>query len=287
MEDWFSWARSGTLRAAADYTINGGVLSVEDANTALDALRDESVEHIKALVGEDFYAQYFPTTRVGGQWSAGNPVGLVDHYTAGISARRTLRWFSNMPRGPESGSSSAHVVAPRDGMLLVLADPREVITWHATWANKSHLGVEHVNAGLLGKTPTGGIVYQGKHPYPFDRMEQIQEIDDQLWEPYTCAQVVSNIVFKRWLIAAIPTLLSDNFVDHEVIDPKRKKDCGPLWPLYAINDLAFSHVPFRDFMSLQSEILTQVGVLEFRRDVKDALSFAVRPGQNPGPDLLK
>jgi N-acetyl-anhydromuramyl-L-alanine amidase AmpD len=272
VRDWFSWIQSDTLRAAADFTANGGILTPEDADKALDELCDESIKHIKALVGKDFYSRCFPTTRVGGRWTAGNPKGLVDHYTAGISARKTLRWFSNYPRGSGVRNSSAHAVIPRDGSILLLADPRKVKTWHATWANKSHVGVEHVNAGLLSKTLSGGILYQGKHPYPFNRMEQIQGTGNALWEPYTCAQVVNNVVLKRWLIAAIPSLQLDHFVDHEVIDPIRKKDCGPLWPLYAINDLAFSHVAFKGFLSLQSEMLTQVGVFEFHQEVKSSTS---------------
>lgn len=269
--DWFNWMQSGHLKSAADFTANGGVLTEEDARQALEELRLESVEHARKLVGEKFYEQYFPTDRHGGQWKSGAPVGLVDHYTAGISARGTLRWFSSKPRGPGVGNSSAHVVLSREGAVIVIIDPLEHVAWHATWANKNHIGIEHVNAGLLSKTPAGKVVYMGKHTYPEDRLGDIQEFGGTIWEPYTSYQIANNLVFKRWLIWACPTLVRERFVDHEIIDPARKRDCGPLWPLKDLNDLAFSDVAFRDFKSLQGTIMRKNALAVFHNEAIDAL----------------
>lgn len=273
MKDWFAWVKDDALRATADYTLNGGELDEEDARRALNLLRDESVERIKGAVGKQYYEKYYPTNRKGGNWGRGAPVGLVDHYTAGVSARGTLRWFSSKPRGPGVGNSSAHVVLDRDGSVFIVVDPLKSVAWHATWSNKNHIGIEHVNAGLLLSKTDGGIYYLGKLRYPRNRIAQLQEIDGKLWEPYTTPQLVSNLVFKRWLIEAIPTMQADRFVEHADIDPVRKIDCGPLWPLASLNDLVFSRKRVRGMAWLQKDFLTVEDVAAFKEEVAAYLSI--------------
>ena len=201
--DWFSWMENVKLRAAADFTLNGGDLGQDDAAHAIGMLCEESAGHIKQQVGEEFYAQYYPTNRHGGRWKRGFPVGLVDHYTAGISPRGTLKWFSKKPRGPGTGNSSAHVVIDRDGIIYIVVNPLEYIAWHAPGANRTSIGVEHVNAGVLLRKTDEEFYYLNTRPYPKERVAQLQELNSgEFWEPYSSAQIVANIVLKRWLIGA-------------------------------------------------------------------------------------
>lgn len=283
MKDWFSWMEDAGLHAAADFTLNGGELDQEDAKKALNMLREESVEQIKKKVGEEFYAKHYPTNRHGGNWKRGAPVGLVDHYTSGISARGTLRWFSSKPRGAGVGNSSAHVVLGRDGILYVIVNPLEKITWHATWANKEYIGIEHVNAGLLLRKTDGKVYYMEQHAYPEDRIAQVQDIDNKPWEPYTPAQLVSNLVFKRWLIEAIPTMQEDKFTEHAEIDPERKKDCGPLWPLFELNDLVFSKKPVRGMDWQKKEVLGLGDIDALKQEINDYLG--IKPFVPPASSL--
>ena len=64
------------------------------------------------------------------------------------------------------------------------------------------------------------------------------------------------------LIRALPTLQIDKFVDHQVIDPKNKIDCGPLWPLGELNKLAFSFSPLVEEMDWMSNILMTKEVVD-------------------------
>lgn len=270
--DWFSWMKTDKLRAAADLTLNGGELSQDDAVHAIEMLRDESAEHITQQVGEEFYAQYYPTDRLGGRWKKGFPVGLVDHYTSGINPRGTLKWFSSRPRGSGVGTSSAHVVLDREGILYVVVDPLKRVAWHAPGANSTSIGIEHVNAGLLLRKTDGKFYYLKTRPYPENRVAQLQEINkEKFWEPYSAAQFVSNVVFKRWFIQAVLTTKEDHFVDHQEVDPERKKDCGPLWPLYELNELAFSMKAFHKMEWLKKEILTEQDITAFKKEVSALL----------------
>jgi N-acetyl-anhydromuramyl-L-alanine amidase AmpD len=268
--DWFSWIEDDSLRGGADYTLNGGAFDQDDARRALSKLWAESATQIQSQVGKDFYAEHYPTTRYGGQWKKGNPVGVVDHYTAGIDPRGTLLWFSSKPRGQGIGNSSAHAVISREGVIYLVVNPLERVAWHARGANRTSVGIEHVNAGLLLRKTDGKFYYLKTRAYPEDRVADIQEVNPgEHWEPYSVAQIVANIVFKRWLIWAAPEgqMKEDLFVDHQEVEPDRKIDCGLLWPLYEINELVFSEKPIRDMDWLEKTILTKDDVDQFKAEV--------------------
>lgn len=273
MKDWFAWIKDDSLRAAADYVLNGGKFDEEDARKALNLLREESVAQTRKQVGDVYYAKHYPAHRRGRHWEPGAPVGLVDHYTGGTTARGTLRWFSNEPRGPGIRNSSAHAVIDRDGVIYIVIDPLERIAWHATWANKNYLGVEHINAGLLLRKTNGEVYYMEGRVYPSGRLPQIQAIDNRIWEPYTPAQLVANIVLKRWLIDALPTLNSEYFTEHADIDPHRKIDCGPLWPLFELNDLVFSRKIVRGMKWQEKEVLGVEDIAALKKEVNAYLDI--------------
>lgn len=268
--DWFAWLKSPSLHAAAALVLNGGRLFREDARRVINELQDESVKQIMSKVEHDFFTKYFPTNRVGPAWKAGQPSGLIDHYTAGTSGTKTLRWFSSRDRGEGVSNSSAHYVLDRDGVVFQLINPLERVAWHARADSYTHIGIEHVNTGFLRKV-SGQLRYLNIKKYPDDRVDRVQSIEGEPWEPYTVPQIVTNIVLKRWLIAALPSLIPQGFIDHEMADPKRKRDCGPLWPLHDINALAFSDKPIRDMRWMDLEYLSQVGVYEFHREVQEYL----------------
>ena len=266
MKDWFVWIEDDKLRATADLVMNGGELDSDSAKQTIERLRLEGVRLTKEYVGEDFYKKYFPSERHGSNWKNGRPIGIVDHYTAGIAADRTLKWFSNRDRGEGIGNSSAHFIIDRDGTIITVIDPLSLIAWHARGANGTHIGIEHVNAGLLSKTDEG-FKYLKIRDYPKERKKDIQGVEGQPWEPYTTAQIVSNIVLKRWLVWAIPTLKRSHFVDHQQVEPKRKRDCGPLWPLDTINSLVFNGKAFRDLSVFEKELLILSDIDSFKKEV--------------------
>lgn len=272
MKNWFAWATNANLRAALDYTMNGGRMNANDAEDSLNLAILESKRLIEKLVGGSFYAQFFPSSRHGDFWDTEYPHGVVDHYTAGVRASGTVKWFSDRPRGEGVGGSSAHAVIDRNGAIIIIIDPILYIAWHAKKANFSHVGIEHVNAGLLRKEGNK-FYWQEQRPYPDARVAELQKINGKFWEPYYTPQIVSNIIFKRWLIESRPDkMVREHFVDHQQVDPTRKIDCGPLWPLDGINDLVFSGAPIREMSWLEKKYLTQNDVEDFKVQVHKKLA---------------
>jgi N-acetyl-anhydromuramyl-L-alanine amidase AmpD len=265
------WTENEELLSAFNQTVEGWVLDQPQAMTVMKLLLKESEHLIRHYVGDSFYEAYFPTERHGGPWSHGNPTGVVDHYTAAAFAPGTLKWFSSQPRKDQS-NSSAHVVIDRNGAIMIVVDPMTTIAWHATKANPTHIGIEHVNCGLLRKS-MGQIFYMENVPYPAVRTPDVymDNVTGNHWEPFTSAQIVSNIVLKRWLTWAIPELTRPNFVEHKDVDPTRKVDCGPLWPAAVINDLVFSDRDFDGMAWLSKDVLREKDVADLKMEIQGRL----------------
>jgi len=274
----FEFVRDSKLRNLLIQTAAGAMVNAEDANNALYALMAEGERVLKEWVGKRFYDNYFPTNRHGGHWKNGRPVGVVDHYTAGLEGARACRWFSSRARNPGEGSSSAHFVVEADGRCVVLVDPLTHIAYHATWANKDRVGIEHVNAGVL-QEHEGAYFYQNVHPYPRERTanKRVEISGGEPWEVFSTAQVVMNVVIKRLLIATLDTMDPTKFVDHQQIDPRRKRDCGPMWPLWEVNKWAFSNGSLLDLDGLAPTWMSKNARAVFHGETQDM--FGEPPGQ--------
>lgn len=272
MKDWFPWVQNKNLKAALDYTMNGGKMDPDQAEEKLDLLTIEGEYLTEKIVGTDFYKQYFPSDRHGSHWKTECPYGVVDHFTAGTQAAGTLKWFSSRARGVGASNSSAHAVIDRNGTIIIVIDPLMHVAWHAPGANSTHVGIEHVNAGLLRKDGEA-YFWQNTRQYPKERIPELQEIDGKFWEPYYTQQIVSNVILKRWLIEARPEMMErEHFIDHQQVDPNRKIDCGPLWPLDGINDLVFSREPVREMKWLEKDYLTKEDAKDFKIQVHEMVS---------------
>jgi len=222
----------------------GERISSDVAIVALNVLHEKSKADIAQLLGSQVSDKYFPTKRHGGAWPGGVPTGVVDHYTVSLNAQSPLLWFSNKPRADESYNSSAHYIVDRLGRIYSVVNAVNFQAFHCRGKNKTHIGIEHVNAGRLEKID-GKWKYSGTLTYPLERLEQREAVsvgDRYAWERYTPAQVTANILLKR-LFACAFDIKKENCIDHQMADPLRKIDCGPLWPLQDINDLAYSWKP--------------------------------------------
>ena len=272
LKNLFSWLRDQNLRTLFDGILDGKAPDPIAARRGLDLLRVDSQNTIRAMVTPEFYKLYYPSTRMGGPWGPRRPVGIVDHFTGATTAAGTLRWFSSEPRKPGEGNSSAHVVIDRDGTVLIVINPLTVVAFHATSANPTHIGIEHVNCGRLKKLEgTGGFLFMDTLHYPEARKSQVQEVNGEHWEPYTAAQLASNIFLKKLFRAAIPTLDPKSIVQHKDIDPTRKVDCGPLWPAPEINDLVFRNVAFRGMDWVTKDTLTVQDTQRLRQEIRTLL----------------
>lgn len=279
MRNWFNWISNSKLSAAADYTLSGGRLLVSDAREVLALLSKESERLIQKEIGPSNYGSFYPTSRHGRPWSTSttnnpaNPIGIVDHYTTGLNSRSTLLWFSSRPREEGIVTSSAHFVVGRDGVIYNTV-PTDVISWHAPGANSTHVGIEHVNTGVLRRktrSKTGGFAYRENLPYPKERSSIVQEVDGEYWECYTANQLIANIVLKRWLVTAFSNIDQPNCVDHAKVSPGRKRDCGPMWPLENINALVFSFDSIRRIEWHDGQAVTRQDLTDLRHYVQDML----------------
>lgn len=234
----FHWVANNVLKDGLQRVARGEQFGFTEAIDILKLLGAEAESQIIHRVGEDYYRRWYPTKRHGGAWTTGNPKGVVSHYTAVTTAASTLRWFSSEPRPEGSGESSAHYVLDHDGCLLQLIDPLSTVAWHATVANASHVGVEMVNCGKL--LPLGGsnFKFMDRFVYRVDMSRPPEEVDGKWWEPYTVAQVLSDITLKRLLLMAIPMMRPENFLKHSDVDPINKRDPGPLYPMNEVTKLA-------------------------------------------------
>lgn len=266
--DIFSWVQDPKVKLSLQKTIAGVRVEQKEAITIISLLAQEGITHIRRILGKKFYTKNFPTNRHGNTWAYNQPSGLVDHYTADIHIRGTLMWFSNMDRGLTGGNSSAHYIIDKDGTIITLVDPLTTIAWHATVANSTSIGIEHVCAGLLKKSSSGKFMYLNNVNYPEEFVPILQEINKEFWEPFTVEQLFSNLAVKRLLIQAIPTLREEKFTDHQSIDTNNKIDCGPLWPLKELNKLAFSFVPLvEEFDWMKYNIMTKDALSNFKLTV--------------------
>lgn len=134
-----------------------------------------SAEYVKNAVKTSH--KRWPSQNFYKSWANGGPVGHVLHYTAAPSFAGTIRHFV------EGSTASSHwVVAKsldrkfdqlREDMQLskdmraelVQIVPPSKPAWHAGWVNKTCLGTEIRNVGVLRAVPKGA---------PFDRMDDLK-----------------------------------------------------------------------------------------------------------------
>lgn len=291
----FGWVVSKALKDGLLAVARGGQPLDKSVSTDLiKMLGEEAMLYLTHELGEVYTKKNFPTNRHGGPWAAGTPVGVVDHYTAAPNIGGTLRWFSKEVRPAGSGNSSSHYVVGTDGVAIQLVDPLTTVAWHATVANKDHIGIEHVNCGLL-EPKDGGFLFMDKLRYQVDMARPPEEMfyvspwvrpenrktkpAEKLgwWEPFSVAQVITNIVLKRLFLAAIPTIKTTGFVQHRDIDPTGKIDCGPLWPDKEINLLAQTDTNLIGMNWAQWRFLDKNGLLQMAKEVKNALDIPKEP----------
>lgn len=252
VEDFLkSWVEDDTILQTLYELAKGTQVDpavARDCNHRLYAY--EGPRLIKKYIGNHNYEHYYPTDRVGPAWENGQPTGVVDHYTAGVSVRGPLLWFSSRERAEGIPSSSAHVVISPDGEAIFLVNPLARVAWHARGANHTAIGIEHVNAGLLRENDNGELFYQVNRPYVVRKEQPPIEMYGDSWEPYMRAQALANVLLKRMFLLAQPSLRPERFVDHQMIEPERKHDCGPLWPLPTLNEIVVKWWDVREIAAL-------------------------------------
>lgn len=158
---------------------------------------------------------------------------LVMHYTAGRSARESIKWLCD-PRA----KASAHVVIARDGKVTQLV-PFDTVAWHAgrsawegrTGLNRWSIGIELDNGGRLVRRNGAWWHWTGDRKYP-DRevLEATHRHESHVsgWHVYTIEQIEAALELSSALVAEYG--LRD-VLGHDDISPGRKSDPGPAFPM--------------------------------------------------------
>jgi N-acetyl-anhydromuramyl-L-alanine amidase AmpD len=219
-----------------------GPVAQDDAQRALACLWRRTLRRIAER--DSALVPYYPTSkRTPNQLRARTQMWWVDHATEGSSADGTLTWFSNKPGGSEA---STHFLIDLDGEVFYLVDLNDG-AWHEPRRNADGWSVEMVNC--CGLRPTDGSwVFSDGYRYPLTPAYPPQAVALPFrgcgyFQPYDRRQLLANIQLKRLVRAAYPGRLAAERMSQHTDWRADKLDCGPLWPVAAITELAFSDLP--------------------------------------------
>jgi N-acetylmuramoyl-L-alanine amidase len=164
------------------------------------------------------------------------PSLLVMHYTGSTSFDGGLRALTD---GKAEKRVSAHLLIGEDGCVAQLV-PFNRIAWHAgesVWhgrqlCNSFSVGIEMVNAGLLGKR-ADGVFYERltSKTIPASRVALARHKNgspEEPWEVYPPAQIEAAIGAA---IAICGAYGIHEIAGHDDIAPRRKIDPGPAFPM--------------------------------------------------------
>lgn len=214
----FDWIKSSELRKSFVAIASGQKPAQIDAITILNLLARSALDS-------------------GEPWVANAPVGAVDYYMARLDFSSSVAYFLNLSEATGE-HERVHVLIARDGSIRILVNPLTTTALHKASESYRTIAIAYVNGGFLNKTKKGfscgGEVYKMKSEVP------PQQVAEDWWDPFETNLIVSSIVMKRLLIAAIPTLNVSNFTDYGKIEFKNSGKQSPLWPFAAITALAFN-----------------------------------------------
>ncbi|TCK28668.1 N-acetylmuramoyl-L-alanine amidase [Ancylobacter aquaticus] len=160
------------------------------------------------------------------------PLYLIMHYTAGVSAEGAISWLSRA-----EAKASAHLVIDRDGTVTQMVT-FDRVAWHAgksRWQdlegmNSYSIGIELVNAGKLKRVAGKWVSWSGTVIAEADVMEATHkdETAPAGWHTYPQVQIETAIDVAVALNASYRFL---DVLGHEDVSPKRKVDSGPAFPM--------------------------------------------------------
>lgn len=224
-----------------------------------------------------------PSSPNAGAWRK-SPKGAILHYTASGDWKSPVRWFNAFPK------ASAHVVVAHhldpalaglaDDLPLVKAlpvttiqcvDPR-LAAWHATWVNGLCYGIENRNAGLVKRdNPSApwrhwpkapGSDEEWTAPAPVTGQAYVATSDTTGYEPYSKAQLVTDVLLLRYVAALFGEPLEPHWVLPHSAVQSNKFDTGPLFPIHEVRRLACIDIgadPWAAFDDLTAPEVTTSG----------------------------
>lgn len=166
-----------------------------------------------------------------GSFAAGEPVGILQHYTAGSSGKASAYYL----QGNNDRKVSCHFTIDRDGAIYQCGDLDQRLH-HAgasSWKereglNKSFIGIENANWGFWrpGIQPATQAAAREKGWLSATHKNGGPEL---LWELYPEPQMEANERLCRKLLEVFPKI--KYMIGHDDASPGRKQDPGPAFPI--------------------------------------------------------
>jgi hypothetical protein len=141
--------------------------------------------------------------------------------------------------------ASVHVVITRDGTIKQLL-PFRLAAWHvggSAWGStrlqRHSIGISLENLGQLKEVDGGWQDWVGR---PVPETEVVTLPGQGSWQAFTPEQVTATVKILRALRTAYPEIR--DVVAHEEIEPERRRDPGPAFPLAAVRLETFGREGF-------------------------------------------
>ncbi len=236
------------------------------------------------------------------RWKEGYPIGVTEHYTAGVSWKSSVRWLNGaknrssscqmlildrmtpeyrkiVSRYPELKALQVAVILMSDGIIPC---------WHAGWVNRYNFGIENRNAGHLR--------YDGEHWYwwardwtakfPVEGLGKTPVDINGIWrEPYTYGQIHANIFVCQMLYCLYPVMDHRWFLPHSATSGS-KGDVGPAYPFRDVREAVFNQEPVSTLTWLQDYKADPQYMVDYDEDVDEGFldELAERQADRLGTD---
>lgn len=241
------------------------VLTRDEAIDCLNMLFLDS--HKRIRLNSSVLAKAYPTTQfTRNQLNSVTDLWWVDHFTAGYNHWSTLNWFSaSLNRvDPTDGSkhvagASSHFVMGYHGLPFYII-PLCHGAWHEPARNKDSISIEYVNVGPVETVsdPSGTYFKNKFGKIPASVVQELPPVTlaapfrgAKIMQPFTQDQIITSIVLKRIVIAALPSRLDLSRMSQHTEWNPNKYDMGPLWPFDECNQGAFSPESVREMSLVQ------------------------------------
>jgi len=171
-----------------------------------------------------------------GSFASGQPVAIIQHYTAGGPAIDRLH-------GRNSDSVSVQFVVEKDGTVTQTGLCSQCCH-HAgasTWKglsgfNRLAIGIEQENWGYWRPKIRPATAEAARKAGWLDAVHQSGKGARMLWDPYPESQIKANLELCRWLLSEVPTI--KYILGHDEIALYRGKvDPGPAFPMHRFREL--------------------------------------------------